>query len=88
MTSKDQKIMLEKEIERAKCVSGQLLKNPLDALRNVHYAKNSLELKINEARKRNEIAQKKHQALLIEYYFFVFYVKKSIYKKKLSKNLL
>ena len=67
MTVRDQRQTFEKVLERARSVSGQLLKNPLDALRNVYYARSAFDLKMKEAKKRNEAAQRKHNALLIEY---------------------
>ena len=59
--------ILSRVVDKAKLNSEKLLRDPLDALRNVFYAKHLFNQKLAEARIRNEEAQSKHKELLVQY---------------------
>ena len=81
MTAKEQKAVLEQDLTKDRLVALQLLRNPLDALRNVYHARINFEDKLKEAKKRNEDAQRRHIELLNEY------TKELLEKQYIAKKL-
>eukprot|EP00826_Nyctotherus_ovalis_P016806 TRINITY_DN14892_c0_g1_i9.p2 TRINITY_DN14892_c0_g1~~TRINITY_DN14892_c0_g1_i9.p2 ORF type:complete len:161 (+),score=47.27 TRINITY_DN14892_c0_g1_i9:352-834(+) len=67
MAKRDQEPILTRELLKAKKTAGNILRNQVDAIHNVHFARKEFEANYNSAIESNEQAQKQHLALLNEY---------------------
>jgi len=67
MVNKEQEQLLEKELPKARQAAANILRNQLDALRNMHFARENFEKQYLASISIDEEAQKKHNELLEEY---------------------
>ena len=88
MTKRDQEPILTKELLKAKKTAMNILRNQVDALHNVNFARKEFEESYKAAIEANEIVQKNHLTLLKEYMKtkleYKFALKKAENLKKMS----